>query len=34
MPRPADLADSFSAMTTADERQKILCEAPDRLFLP
>jgi predicted TIM-barrel fold metal-dependent hydrolase len=34
MPRPADLADSFSAITTADERQKILCEAPDRLFLP
>ena len=33
MPRPADLADSLSAITTADERQKIFCDTPNRLFL-
>lgn len=34
MPRAADLADSLCAITTPAERRKILCDTPDRLFLP
>ena len=34
MPQASALADSFSAITSAQERQKILCTNPDRLFLP
>ncbi|MEO0381828.1 MAG: amidohydrolase family protein, partial [Pseudomonadota bacterium] len=33
MPHANALADSFSALTSAQERQKILCSNPDRLFL-
>lgn len=34
MPHASALANSFSAITSAQERQKILCANPDRLFLP
>lgn len=33
MPHAHALADSFSAITSPEERQKILCKNPDRLFL-
>ena len=34
MPHASALADSFAAITSAEERQKILCTNPDRLFGP
>ncbi len=34
VPHASALANSFSAITSAQERQKILCANPDRLFLP
>ncbi|MEL6450778.1 MAG: amidohydrolase family protein [Pseudomonadota bacterium] len=34
MPQAATLADSLSAITTAEERQKILVDTPTRLFAP